>query len=83
MSPDLYRLLGEKVQYTRQAGFDRLQHEQMVKSYVDQHGRITRQEVIELCRLTPDQAYKLLKRLSDEKLLKKQGVKRHSFYVKA
>jgi len=50
-----------------------IQHEQMVKSYVDQHGRIIRQEVIELCRLTPDQAYKLLKRLSDEKLLKKTG----------
>lgn len=82
LSPDLYRLLGEKAEYTRQAGFDRLQHEQMVKSYVDQHGRITRQEVIELCRLTPDQAYKLLKRLSDGKLINKQGVKRHSFYVK-
>jgi len=82
LSPDLYRLLGEKSEYTRQAGFGRLQHEQMVKSYVDQHGRITRQEVIELCRLTPDQAYKLLRRLSDEKIIEKQGVKRYSYYVK-
>ena len=37
---------------------------------------------IELCCLKPDQAYKLLKRLSDEKIIEKQGVKRHSFYVK-
>ncbi len=82
LSPGLYRLLGEKVEYTRQVGFDRLQHEQMVKSYVEQHGQITRLEVIELCRLTPDQAYRLLKRLSDKNVIKKQGVKRHSFYVK-
>ena len=82
LSADLYRLLGEKAEYTRQAGFDRLQHEQLVKNYVKQHGRITRQEAIELCRLTPDQAYKLLKQLADQNILKKHGVKRHSYYVK-
>jgi hypothetical protein len=32
-------------------------------SYVVQYVRITHQEVIELCRLTQDQAYKLLKLL--------------------
>lgn len=83
LSPDLYRLLGEKAEYTRQAGFDRLQQEQLVKNYVAQHGRITRQEVVTLCRLTPDQAYKLLRRLSDEGFIKKQSDRRHSFYVKS
>ena len=83
LSADLYRLLGEKAEYTRQAGFDRLQHEQLVKNYVKQHGRITRQEAIELCRLTPDQAYKLLKQLVGQNVLKKHGVKRHAYYVKA
>jgi len=83
LSADLYRLLGERAEYTRQAGFDRLQHEQLVKNYVKQHGRITRQEAIELCRLTPDQAYKLLKQLAGQNVLKKHGVKRHAYYVKA
>ena len=82
LSPELYRLLGEKAEYTRQAGFGRLQQEQMVRNYVAQHGRITRQEVIELCRLSPDQAYKLLKRLVIDKSITKQGDRRHSFYVK-
>jgi len=82
LSPDFYRLLGEKSEYTRQAGFDRLQHEQMVKSYVAQHGRITRQEVVELCRLTGDQAYKLLKRLCDEGVIKKQGDNKGRSYTK-
>lgn len=83
LSADLYRLLGEKAEYTRQAGFDRLQHEQLVKNYVKQHGRITRQEATELCRLTPDQAYKLLKQLVGQNILKKHGIKRHAYYVKA
>ena len=83
LSADLYRLLGEKAEYTRQAGFDRLQHEQMVSSFIMQHGRITRQETMALCRLTPDQAYKLLKQLVDQNILTKHGVKRHAYYVKA
>lgn len=83
LSPALYRLLGKRVEYTRQAGFDRLQHEQLVKNYVRQHGAITRQDVIELCRLTPDQAYKLLKRLCTENTLKKQGDRKSASYVES
>lgn len=83
LSPDLYRLLGKKVEYTRQAGFDRLQHEQMIEKYISQHGRITRQDVIDLCRLTPDQAYKLLKRLCEENSIIKHGDRKSAYYVKA
>lgn len=83
LSPDLYRLLGEKAEYTRQAGFDRLQQEQLVKNYVTQHGRITRQEVVTLCRLTQDQAYKLLTALCNDGFLKKQGIKKGTSYIKA
>lgn len=82
LAPKLYRMLGEKVQYTRQAGFDRVQQEQMIQNYVAQHGRITRQEVVELCRLTPDQAYKALKRLCDANILGKHGDRKSSFYTK-
>ncbi len=39
----------------------------MVLNYLDKHGKIKRSDVIDLCRVTPDQAYKLLSRL------KKQG----------
>jgi len=83
LSPALYRMLGKKAEYTRQAGFDRLQHEQMVRNFVAQHGRITRQDVVELCRLTPDQAYKLLNRLCSEKILLKQGDRKGASYVLA
>ncbi|MBF0256525.1 MAG: ATPase [Gammaproteobacteria bacterium] len=81
LSATLYRLLGKKAEYTRQAGFERAQHDQMVTNYVRQHGRITRQDVVELCHLTPDQAYKLLKRLCTDKILKKQGERKAAHYV--
>lgn len=78
----MYRQLGQQADYTRQAGFDRLQQEQMIQSYVQQHGRITRQEVVELCRLTPDQAYKVLKRLCDLNILVKQGDRKAAVYLR-
>ncbi len=45
----------------RQAGFDLIQQEQMVPTYIEKHGAIKSAEVMELCRITKDQAYRLLK----------------------
>ena len=47
LSPVVYRELGLPAHYVRQAGFDPLQQEQMVLPYVDEHGRIRRQDVID------------------------------------
>jgi ATP-dependent DNA helicase RecG len=80
LSPSVYRELGQAAQYVRQAGFDPLQQEQMVLSYVDQHGRIRRQDVIELCRLGPDQARRLLQRLVKGGKLVLRGQKKGSHY---
>lgn len=63
LSAATYRRLGRKADYVRQRGFEPLQQEQMVLQYVGKHGSISRGEVAELCRITPSQAYRLLKRL--------------------
>ena len=81
LSVAVYRAKGKQVAYTRQAGFSRLQHEQLVLGHVQHHGRIQRNEAIELCRLTGDQAAKLLKRLKDEGKLVKHGERRWAFYT--
>ena len=81
LSAELYRAKGNQVAYTRQAGFNSLQHEQMVLSHVQHHSRIQRSEVIDLCHLTGDQAAKLLKRLKDEGKLVKHGERRWAFYT--
>jgi ATP-dependent DNA helicase RecG len=81
LSAEMYRAKGGQVEYTRQAGFSRLQHEQMVLGHVRHHGRIQRSEVIELCHLTADQAAKLLKKLKIEGRLIQHGEKRWTFYT--
>jgi len=81
LSALLYRAAGDKAAYTRQAGFTPIQHEQMVLSYVRQHGEIKRAEVMELCRLTADQAAKLLKRLKDSGALMQRGERRWASYT--
>jgi ATP-dependent DNA helicase RecG len=63
LSAATYRRLGERAAYVRQRGFEPLQQEQMILQYVDAHGTISRAEVAELCRLSPPQAYRLLRRL--------------------
>jgi ATP-dependent DNA helicase RecG len=63
LSAKVYRQSGQKAAYIRQAGFDPIQQEQMVLAYIDKHGSIKRADVMELCRITKDQAYKLLNRL--------------------
>jgi ATP-dependent DNA helicase RecG len=72
--------LGEKAAYVRQRGFEPLQQEQMVLQYVAKYGRITRGEVVELCKVGPDQAYRLLQRLVREELLDQKGEKKGGYY---
>jgi ATP-dependent DNA helicase RecG len=81
LSAEVYRAKGGQVEYTRQAGFSRLQHEQMVLGHVRHHGRIQRREVMDLCHLNVDQAKWLLKRLKEEGKLIQHGTLRGTFYT--
>lgn len=80
LSAATYRLLGDKAGYVRQRGFEPLQQEQMVLQYVERHGRITRGEAAELCRLSTDQAYRLLTRMKNEGRLVQHGSKKGAWY---
>jgi ATP-dependent DNA helicase RecG len=82
LSPNLYRLLGEQAEYIQQAGFDRLQQEQLILGFIAQNGSITRKDVMRLCRLTTSQAYKLTKQLCEEGVLEKHGFRKDSIYRK-
>ena len=80
LSAAIYRKAGKKSEYIRQAGFAPIQHEQMVLNYIDKHGGVKRADVMDLCRLSGPQAYRLLKVMVDKGLLKKTGEKRHAVY---
>jgi len=81
LSSHLYDLQGKRTEYIRQAGFNKLQSEQLVKNFIQKHGRVTRSDVMTLCNMTKIQAYRLLKKMSDEKHIEKHGDKKSSFYV--
>lgn len=82
LSPNLYLMLGEQTEYIQQAGFDRLQQEQLIIGFIARNGSITRKDVMRLCRLTSSQAYKLTKQLCDNGILEKQGFRKDSSYRK-
>lgn len=52
----------------------------MVVKFIQGHGRIKRADVMELCRLTKDQAAKLLTRLVGESKIYKHGERRGAYY---
>jgi ATP-dependent DNA helicase RecG len=79
----VYQRLGQNVDYVRQAAFSDIQREQMVLRYVEVYGRITRSDVVELCRVTPDQAKRLLDQLTQRGLLRRVGVRKGAHYVAA
>ncbi len=81
LAPSVYGASGDKAAYTRQAGFSALQHEQLVLNYARQHGRVARAEVVTLCRISQDQAAKLLKRLKAQGLLVQHGERRWASYT--
>jgi len=81
LAPTIYQATGHKAEYTRQIGFSPLQNEQLVLNYVAQHGQIKRAEVMNLCRLSKDQASKLLQKLRDKGLLINHGTRRAAFYT--
>jgi len=82
MSASLYRRIGEVSDYVRSRGFDRLQQRQMVLSAVQADGQIKRKQAAELCRLSEDQASRLLRKLCDEGMLEMVGKGRGAYYVK-
>lgn len=83
LSAPVYSVVSDKVAYTRQVGFGPIQHEQMVLSYIRQHGQIKRAEVMDLCRLTEGQAKQLLRRLVSSDKIRLQGAARASAYVES
>lgn len=81
LSVAVYQRQGNKAAYTRQAGFAAIQQEQMVLSYIAQHGRIKRAEVMDLCRLSGSQAGKLLKGLKKKGKIIQHGHLKGAFYT--
>lgn len=81
-APSVYQQLGQPEAYVRTKGISPARHEAMVEEFAGAHGKIVRENVMELCGLTEDQAGRLLKRMRNKgKLLRRGSPPRWVFYV--
>ena len=66
LSAKIYRQADDVSGYVRQKGIDSVRYPEMILQYAKSNGgKVTRAEVVELLRVTPPQAYRLLKKLED------------------
>lgn len=81
LSAKAYRELGAKAAYVRQAGLDALEQEQRVMKLARTYGTVRRAEIIELCRISPKQATRLLAKLVRDGQLVMTGSRKTAVYA--
>jgi ATP-dependent DNA helicase RecG len=81
LSPQVYKQLGQNLEYVQQAGFDDLQQVELIRNLARQQTRIKREDVMTLCRLSPRQAKHKLDHMVATGLLMRQGLKRGTYYT--
>lgn len=81
LSSKVYRNADNTAGYIRQTGIDKFRHNELVLKYAKTQGFITRANVAELLHITPSQAYRILRRLADEKKLKLEGKGKYAKYT--
>ena len=73
LSSKVYRESNESIQYVRQTGIDSVAYPEMVlKLAKTQGGTLTKQDASELLKITPEQAYSIIKKLVAKKKLAKE-----------
>ncbi len=81
LSSKVYKEQDNIVGYVRQTGIDAVKYEAWIMELIQkQSGKITRDNVVELLNVTPSQAYRLLKKLSDKGRIKLVGNGRSAYY---
>lgn len=81
LSSKVYKEQDNIVGYVRQTGIDAVKYEAWIMELIQkQGGKITRENVVELLNVTPPQAYRLLKKMSDKGRIKLVGNGRSAYY---
>lgn len=69
LSAKVYREQENSVGYVRQTGIDKLRYEELILKLVKQQGYVTRSDVGKLLNISDGQAYRILKKMSDNNKL--------------
>ncbi|MDG6250411.1 RNA-binding domain-containing protein [Methanocalculus sp.] len=82
LSAALNKRLHAKSEYLRSKDIDKNQQEKMIIAYVEEHGKITRSDAMDLLDLNGYQATRVLKRISEENpRFKKVGETKGTYYI--
>ncbi len=74
LSADVYKQSDNLTGYVRQTGIDKIRYPEMILKYAEtNNGIITRKDAVELLKLNPPQAYRILKKMADEGRLIPEG----------
>lgn len=62
----------------RRGGVEPVRHDEMVRRYVEDHGSISRKDVVDLCAISAPRAYRLLKKMESGGILRRVGTRGRS-----
>lgn len=82
LSSKVYAATNNKAGYTRQRGWDKMQERELILAHLTRFPTISRKEVMELCRCSPNHASWLLRRLVRDGIIQMCGLGRGSLYQK-
>lgn len=71
-----------KADYVRQSNIDSIRYHEMVLKLADAQGTITRKDVVELLRVSPPQAYRILQKMVAQGELTQSGTTRNVVYCR-
>lgn len=81
LSLKVYKKQENTIGYVRQTGIEGVRYEALVMELAEKKdGNITREDVIELLKVSPDQAYKILRTMADKGKLVLEGRGRAARY---
>ena len=72
----VHSITNHKAGYTRQRGWDTMQERELIVAHLNQYNKITREDVVELCRCTPNHASWLLRQLVKAEIIQLCGAGR-------
>ena len=80
LSPKFYKAQNREIEIVRQSGIDSVRNAELVMQLAREKGCITRADVMQILGLEAQPAYRLLRKLTDQGRLIREGDRRTSTY---
>lgn len=80
LSPKFYKAQNREIELVRQSGIDSVRNDELVMQLAREKGCITRADVMQILSLEAQPAYRLLRKLTDQGRLIREGDRRTSTY---